>query len=377
MQLSRRECLKLMGRFGAGMALYPLLSRILFEESAYGAEAGKVMGAMYWDAQGGKKVQCNLCPRREILDEGACGICLSRQNQNGKLVTLAYDRPCVLNVDPIEQNPLAHVLPGENVLAVAHAGCNLQCQYCQNWQYSQKKPTETKNVEGFVRAEAIGRAQKAKIRGVSFTYTEPAADPEFVKEMAMLAKSKGLLCAMCTCGFILEKPFKAMLEPFKAVTITYKGATEAFYSEVCGGNLKPVLEAMRIAREEKKWLEIATLVIPGMNDSTADLRTQAEWISKNLGPDTPWHLERFMPMYKLAKLSPTPQPTLERARQIGFDAGLRYVYISNLAPHEGNHTYCPKCHAMLIERLGFKILRNEMKSGRCPHCQQRLPGIWS
>lgn len=377
MLISRRECLKLLAGLGTGAITSALLGRLLENDRVFAADKELLEPARYWQKTDNGAVRCNLCPHRETIPKDSVGICMTRQNVGGRLITLANDRPCIINIDAIEKNPLAHVLPGANMLAVAHAGCNLRCQYCQNWQFSQRKPTDTDNVQNFKRSEAIAKAAARDIRGLSFTYTEPAVTPEFVRQMAGQARDKGLINTMCTCGYILPKPFKELLASFKAVTITYKGATETFYQEVCGCSMKPVLDAMLCAKEENKWLEVATLIVPGMNDNDTGLRTQAAWISKNLGPDTPWHVERFSPMFKLTKLSPTPQATLERARQIGMDAGLRFVYTSNIAPHDGNHTYCPGCHKPVIQRMGFKLLALEVQKGRCIHCQQQIPGIWS
>ena len=349
--MDRRAFLKEMGRLGLGAGMAPLVWQILSAD----AEAAEGHPAKYWHRIPGG-VMCDLCPRREVLRAGSFGYCHARQNVRGELVTHGYDQPCVLNIDPIEKNPLAHVHPGAQMLSVAHSGCNVRCLYCQNWQFSQKRPTETRNVRGFDRARAVRRATEKKLKGIVFTYTEPVAHPEFVVDMAELARSKGLTATLCTCGYVLEKPWREMLSPFSAVTVTYKGPSESFYRKVCDATLKPVLEAMVLAKAERKWLEVATLILPTMNDDDASLKTMARWIAKNLGAETPWHLERFQPMYKLTKLPPTPQATLERARRIGLDAGLKFVYISNLAPHEGNHTYCPSCRRAVVKRLGFKVL---------------------
>jgi pyruvate formate lyase activating enzyme len=322
-------------------------------------------------------IRCDLCPNAETLRPGEFGRCRTRQNLNGRLVTWGHDSPCVLNVDPIEKNPSAHVVPGALVLSVAHAGCNLRCLYCQNWQYSQRKPTETKNIKDFSRVQTLTRVQARRLRGLVFTYTEPGVCPEFTGEMAAMAKTRNMLTALCTCGYLLERPFRELLKPFDAVTITYKGPDDAFYSGVCGAGLSAVQDSMLAAKSEGKWLEVATLVLPNHNDDASSLKRMASWLARNLGADTPWHLERFSPMYKLTDLPPTPQATLERAREIGRDAGLKFVYVSNLAPHEGNHTYCPRCKRAVITRLGFKVLRNDLKDGVCPHCRQALPGIWT
>ena len=372
--IRRREFVRTMARLGLGAGFAPLVGRLL--EGPASAAEGATGPAQYWHPEGGKAV-CDLCPRAESLADGEAGFCRVRQNRGGKLVTRGWDRPCILNVDPVEKNPLAHVLPGAEMLAVAHAGCNLRCLYCQNWEFSQCSPDETRNLRDFRKDDALAKARQRKLRGLAFTYTEPASCPEFVGELAAMAKALGLVPTLCTCGFVQPAPLARLLEPFAAVTVTYKGPTEAFYERVCGAQLRPVLDAMVRIKAQRKWLEVATLVVPTLNDDPAGLRTMAAWMVRNLGPDTPWHLERFQPQYKLRDLPQTPQATLEKARQIGFEAGLKFVYLSNLAPHEGNHTYCPGCHRAVIKRLGFRVLENSLLAGRCPHCRAALPGLWS
>jgi pyruvate formate lyase activating enzyme len=371
----RRVFLSTMSRLGLGATVAPLVWRLL-EEAAPAAQSG-LHPAQYWQDASRGRVACLLCPRLETLAAGEAGFCRVRQNRGGAMMTRGYDRPCVLNVDPIEKNPLAHVLPGAEMLAVAHAGCNLRCLYCQNWEFSQKSPDETRNLRDFDKTQAVSKARERQLRGLAFTYTEPTSCPEFVADLTALASERGLVSTLCTCGFVQPRPFRELLGSFTAVTITYKGPTEEFYQKVCSARLGPVLEAMTLAKEERKWLEVATLVLPTFNDDTASLKTMATWLARNLGPDTPWHLERFQPQYKLKDLPPTPQATLEKARQIGLEAGLRFVYISNLAPHEGNHTYCPSCRRVVVKRLGFKILANELKAGCCPACHTALPGRWA
>jgi pyruvate formate lyase activating enzyme len=363
-----------MARLGLGAAFAPLVWRLMHGNAH---AAGGPRPAQYWEPASGGRVRCLLCPREEKLAPGEFGQCHVRQNVRGKLITHGYDQPCILNIDPIEKNPLAHFHPGAQVLSIAHAGCNVGCLYCQNWQFSQTGPTRTKNIRGFRQADAVKKAQQKKLSGLVFTYTEPVMTAEFLHDICALAKPQGLFLALCTAGYVRPEVFKKVLAPFDAVTITYKGATEKFYNQVVRASLKPVLDSMLLAKAEKKWLEVATLVVPTHNDDAAGLKQIAQWIVKNLGGDTPWHLERFVPQYKLRDLPPTPQATMEMARKIGLEAGLKYVYISNLAPHEGNHTYCPKCRKAVIKRLGFKILANDLVSGTCPNCHTKLTGIWS
>jgi pyruvate formate lyase activating enzyme len=372
---SRRRFLATMARLGVGASLAPLVARLL-EGPAAAAAKGEPHPARYWHGAAGD-VACELCPRAETLSPDGWGLCRVRQNRGGALVTHGYNQPCILNIDPIEKNPLAHVLPGAESLSVAHAGCNLRCLYCQNWEFSQRRPTETRNIGDFSQDGALAKARARRLQAVAFTYTEPTSAIEFVSETAGLAREQGLRPTLCTCGFVQARPLKELLPRFDAVTITYKGPTEEFYRKVCQAELRPVLDSMLLVKAEKKWLEVATLVVPTLNDDDASLKTMADWIARNLGPETPWHLERFVPQYRLKDLPETPQAALEKARRIGRDAGLKFVYISNLAPHEGNHTYCPSCRRTVIKRLGFKVLENALAAGRCPHCKHPLPGLWT
>jgi pyruvate formate lyase activating enzyme len=380
---TRRAFLAWMGWLGLNAALAPAVLKTL--EGLGGIESGALAApppktsvpALYWRPLPGGQVQCLLCPRQEVLAPGQMGFCRARQNLRGTLVTHAYGRPCVLNLDPVEMNPLNHFQPGMQVLAVAHAGCNLRCLYCQNWQFSQKSPLETRNIVPFDFRQMGEKMRYRRVGGVSFTYTEADCAPEFATDFAQFCGELGLKRTLCTAGYIDKQALRELLRHFEAVTITYKGATDSFYRRVIQGSLAPVLEAMVTAKSEGKWLEVATLIVPTLNDRREHITTMARWIRQNLGPDTPWHLERFDPQYKLAHLPPTPQATLETARQIGLETGLKFVYISNLAPHLGNHTYCPSCGRTLVRRLGFKVLEKRLARGRCPACRTLIPGVWA
>ena len=241
--MDRRRFLAEMGRFGLAAAAAPLVWDWL-AGTASAAEAGsppppgtKCIEAKYWHAVAGG-VECELCPRKEVLKAGQFSTCRVRQNLGGKLVTYGFDRPCVLNIDPIEKNPLAHVYPGADVLALAHGGCNLNCLYCQNWQFSQTKPLDTKNIKDFSRQNVLAKLAEKKLKGLVFTYTEAGVCPEFVRELAVMAQARKLFTGLCTCGYLMEKPFRELLEPFAAVTITYKGPSDKFYRKICDGQLK-------------------------------------------------------------------------------------------------------------------------------------------
>jgi len=377
---SRRSFLKQMMLSGASVTSASLLFEAIQAawpgEALAGSRTLPPIEAEYYTRKGGGMVQCGLCPRQEELRRGETGICRSRKNISGRLMTYASGQPCVINVDPIEKNPLAHVLPGTKTFAIAHAGCNLICKYCQNWEFSQKSPLETRNIE-FNERDAFRLAREKHIPSVTFTYTEGISHIEFNKKLARSARARGFKVFLCTAGYVRSKPLQDFLDVLDGVTVTIKGFTNSFYKNYIGvRDFKPVLDSCERIKKAGKWVEVATLIVPAANDSDKEIGDIAAWIADHLGPDTPWHIERFAPMFKLANLHPTEVKTLERARELGFKKGLKYVYLSNLAPHEGNHTYCPRCKKPVIKRLGFKVLNNNLRNGRCPYCRTKLPGIW-
>ena len=379
--LTRRAFMARLLDHGADAALLAFLYEALtHSNTAKGAPIGVHLPpaeAEYYAKSLNRSVDCNLCPRREHLDAGQTGQCRVRTNDGGVLKTYACGQPCVLNIDPIEKNPACHFFPGSKALTIAHAGCNLHCMYCQNWEFSQKTSLETNNLS-YNEEETLRLASQKGVIGVTFTYTEGTSHIEFNKKLAAAARRMGLRTYLCTNGYVLPQPLSDFLELLDGVTVTIKGFTDSFYEKYIGAKpFEPVLESCRAIRKSGKWLEVATLIISGINDDDEELRKIARWIREDLGPQTPWHLERFAPKYMLSNRPQTPVKTLETARDIGMRAGLKYVYVSNVAPHSGNHTYCPKCGKMVIERLGFKILQNRLRGGRCPYCSASIPGIWA
>ncbi len=373
--MNRRRFLAEMAKLGIVLEAAPTLARAAMPPDR-GVQLPPAEGEYYVKNPDGS-VTCGLCPHHEVLKPGDLGRCHVRTNLRGTLHTYGVGQPCIVNLDPIERNPLNHVLPGASVLSIAHAGCNLRCQYCQNWQFSQECPRDTRNLK-FDQAEALGLARDKDLKAVTFTYTEGTTHIEFNKRLAAAAKKAGLRAFLCSNGYIQPKPLADFLEVLDAVTVTIKGFTDEFYQNTIGArSVKPVLDSCRQIKKAGKWLEVATLIVPGLNDSDAELGDIARWIKANLGPDTPWHLERFTPKFKMLNRPQTPQATLEKAMKIGRSEGLRFVYISNLAPHDGNHTFCPRCRKPVIQRLGFKVLKNDLRSGQCPSCRTALPGIWT
>jgi pyruvate formate lyase activating enzyme len=378
--LSRRRFLHYAAKTGTATVIayllnYPAVGEGLSE--GFSSDPAEPVEARFWSpVPGTHNVQCRLCPESETLQPGQTGKCRVRKNQNGRLITLAYQRPCVANIDPIGKNPIFHFMPEILVLALAHAGCNLRCGYCQNWQFSQKSPLKTKNITPFRFSDACKNSKNSGAKGISFTYTEADCAPEFTSDFASFCRDQGLATTLCTAGYLHPEPFRKLIHGFDAVTITYKGATDKFYRSVIGGKLKPVQKNMEHAKKSAAWLEVATLLVPSLNDHPEEIRAMARFIKSSLGPETPWILERFHPSYRLRHLPPTAKSTLEQAMRIGQEEGLQHVYISNFSPHPGNHTYCHSCGGLLVNRLGFSVLSNRISGNRCPDCHSIIPGVW-
>ncbi len=332
--------------------------------------------ALFWKALGKNKIQCQLCPRKCILSPGQTGFCRSRKNIGGKLYSLTYGKPVALHVDPIEKKPFYHVYPGTTSFSIATAGCNLRCKFCQNWEISQLNPKDTA-VRYFSPEEIVNLAEKNNCPTIAFTYTEPTIFYEYMIGIAKEAKKRGIKCIMHSAGQINEEPLRELSKYITAANIDLKAFSQKFYSSYCQGSLNTVLNTLKTLDKEGVWVEITNLLIPGANDSKEDLRKLCRWVVENLGPETPIHFSRFFPMYKLTNLSPTPLSSLLRAKKIAEEEGLQFIYIGNIPQHIGENTYCPNCGKLLIKRAGYHILQNKIKNGRCPYCEEKIPGIWN
>jgi pyruvate formate lyase activating enzyme len=296
-------------------------------------------------------------------------------NKDGTLYSLVYGKPCAVHVDPIEKKPFFHFLPGTTAFSIATAGCVLSCKFCQNWQISQAKPEDTDTYD-LPPEKVVSNAVAYKCRSITYTYTEPTVFYEYMYDTAVIARKQGIKNTMHSCGYINEKPLRTLSKYMDAADIDLKGFTEDFYSRICSGSLRPVLNALVVLKEEGVWLEITNLVIPTLNDDLKNIREMSRWIVKNLGADVPIHFSRFFPHYKLTNLPPTPLETLEAVRKTAMDAGLKFVYIGNIR-HEGENTFCPKCKKVLIERMGYFVKQNHIANGKCTFCSSAVAGVWS
>ena len=331
--------------------------------------------AKFYDKLKEGKVQCKICPQKCEVTPNERGTCGTRENIKGKYYTLVHSRVCAAHIDPIEKKPLFHFLPGTKALSIATPGCNIECKYCQNWEISQFRPEEIKCFYFPPQSVAL-TAKKYECPTIAYTYTEPTIFYEYMYDTAIMGKRYGVRSVMISNGYMNKDPLVKLIPHLDAIKIDFKGFAEKFYVDICRGHLKPVLETLKTIVEHKKWLEIVVLIIPNLNDSLTENKNMFKWIRTNLGDSVPVHLTRFYPMYKLKNLPPTPVSTLENLYRAAQDEGLKFVYIGNVPGHPYESTYCPNCKKILIQRVGFEILKNVIKDNKCPYCGEYIPGIF-
>ncbi len=322
-----------------------------------------------------KGLKCKLCPQACEIKEGEVGDCRTRQNFGGKLYTIVYGNPCAVHIDPIEKKPLNHFLPQSLAYSIATAGCNLACLNCQNYTISQVSPHDTRNYD-LMPEQVVEEALKYHTRSIAYTYSEPIVFYEYVYDTAKIARLKGLKNVFISAGYINEQPLRDICKYLDAANIDLKSLNNDTYEMLNAGTLKPVLNTLKVMKEEGVWLEITNLVVPSWTDKLDEIKKLVDWLYDNGFEDTPLHFSRFHPAYKLTNLPPTPVDTLNKAREIAMDKGLKYVYIGNVPGTEGDNTYCPNCKALLVERVGYQILQNNIKDGKCSHCGTPIAGVW-
>ena len=336
------------------------------------------MKARYWQALENKRVRCELCPHCCVIEPAARGICGVRENRDGQLQTLSYGMAIAVHDDPIEKKPLFHVLPGTSSLSVATAGCNFKCLHCQNHDISQL-PGRSSSIPGrrLEPEQVVLAAAQQGCATISFTYTEPTIFMEWAQDIARLAAGRGIRCVSVTNGYTAENPLRDLAPNLAAANVDLKAFSERFYRKVCGTRMEPVLDAIRLMKELGIWVEVTTLLIPGLNDDEHELEQLARFLV-DVDPAIPWHLSRFHPDNEMLDRAPTPVQTIELARKIGKEAGLRFVYSGNVWGDEGENTYCPRCGDVLIERFGFTVRRIVLsENGRCPGCGEKIEGVWN
>jgi pyruvate formate lyase activating enzyme len=330
----------------------------------------------YYQVEMPNGVRCEICPNSCTLREGVKGLCRSRVYRNGKIYTIAYGNPCSVNVDPIEKKPLYHFLPASSAYSIATAGCTFACLNCQNWDISQKSPDETDNID-LMPDKVVEQALSAKSQSIAYTYSEPLSFFEYTYDTAKLAKAKGIKNVLVSNGYINEKPQRDLCKYIDAANINLKSFDNNIYMKLNGGSLQPILNSLKVFKEENVWLEITNLIVPQWTDNFDMIQRMCDWLVKNGFQDTPLHFNRFFPMYKLQQLPSTPVEVLEKARNMALNTGMKFVYLGNVPGHAGVNTYCPKCKKTLVERKGYTIGLFNIQKNTCKFCGEKISGIWT
>jgi len=321
-------------------------------------------------------IKCELCPNYCVIADGKLGKCKVRKNINGKLFSLVYARPCSIAVDPIEKKPLYHFLPGSKTLSIATFGCNLACLHCQNYEISQEFMEREIEALPLVEPEkVVEKAREVGINIMCYTYTEPTIFYEYMVDIAKIARKQGMKNVIVSNGYINEKPLRKLLPYLDAANIDLKSISSKFYLKICKAKIEPILNTIKIIAKSKAWLEITNLIIPGLNDSKAEITKLIHFVY-SIDKDIPLHFTAFFPSYKLIDVMPTPQEILLYARKKAIEEGLHYVYAGNISNVETNSTYCWKCNALLIKRIGFNVAENNLKNGKCHQCNTKIAGVW-
>jgi pyruvate formate lyase activating enzyme len=323
-------------------------------------------------------VICDLCHHNCLIQPGKRGICRVRENRDGILTTLVYGRVIAKHIDPIEKKPLFHFLPGSLSYSVATVGCNFKCRFCQNADIAQLPENRNDRIAGepTTPQEVVDGATRGNCSSIAYTYTEPTVFFEFAHDTAKMAHQKGLKNVFVTNGYMSKAAIDRIAPYLDAANVDLKAYSDDFYKTYCSARLEPVKETLRAMKKAGIFLEVTTLLIPGLNDDAAELGDLAAFIVNDLGPDVPWHVSRFYPTYRLMDRPPTPVASLVRAREIGMQKGLRYVYVGNVPGENGENTFCHQCHTVLIQRHGYVIGENIIQNSVCPKCGARIPGVF-
>lgn len=329
----------------------------------------------YWHQLADGRIQCDLCPRDCRLQEGQRGACFVRMREGNTMVLTTYGRSSGFCIDPIEKKPLNHFYPGSSVLSFGTAGCNLACKFCQNWDISKSREMDRLQDQASP-AGIAATARSLDVKSVAFTYNDPVIFAEYAMDTADACHAVGIKTVAVTAGYIHAQPRAEFFAKMDATNVDLKAFTDEFYFKLTGAHLAPVLETLEyIVKETRTWLEITTLLIPGHNDSEAEIRAAAEWMMGHLGPDVPLHFSAFHPDYRMPDVPATPADTLVRARRVAMETGLHYVYTGNVHDQEGDTTFCPGCGSALIVRDWYQILSYHLTpEGHCPHCGHPIAG---
>lgn len=331
--------------------------------------------AMFYEKMDKKKVRCFLCAHHCGIVDGKRGICGVRENQDGTLYSLVYGKLISSNIDPIEKKPLFHFHPASTSFSISTVGCNFKCKHCQNYEISQY-PKRHKDIPGetAMPEDVINAAERTGCKSISYTYTEPTIFFEFAYDCAKLARDKGIKNVFVSNGYMTPEVVRTIAPYLDGNNIDLKGSDE-FYKKICGARLRPILDTIKLMKELGVWVEVTTLIIPSLNDSDENLNMIIEFI-KSVDVSIPWHVSQFYPTFELLDKPRTPVETLRRARDMGLEKGLKYVYEGNVPGEGGESTYCWKCGEILIRRFGYQISDMNMKNGKCFKCDATIDGVW-
>jgi pyruvate formate lyase activating enzyme len=333
--------------------------------------------AKWWEPIENNKILCTLCPRYCKIGEGQPGFCYIRQNHNGKLITIGYGRPTGFAVDPIEKKPLSHFLPGTSVLSFGTAGCNLGCKFCQNWSISKAKLDDENSIIASPE-DVVSLAKQYKTPSIAYTYNDPTIFGEYVIDISRIAKEEKIKNVMVTAGYIDKEARKDVYKYVDAANVDLKGFTERFYYKLTFSHLNDVLDTLVWLKNETDiWFEITTLLIPDENDSIEEVKEECDWILNNLGDSVPLHFTAFHPDFKMINKEHTPENTLNTARKIALQEGIKFCYVGNVYNTEGQTTYCPGCGYKLIERNWHSVNSYKMKGDECGKCGTKIPGVFN
>lgn len=334
------------------------------------------MEALLYESLENREVRCNLCSHRCRIKDGHTGICGVRENRGGVLETLVYGNLIARSIDPVEKKPLFHLCPGSLSFSIATMGCNFRCRFCQNADIAQlesgRNPIRGVN---FTPEKIVEDALRGRCKSIAYTYTEPTVYFEFALETAKRASAKGIRNVFVTNGYMTAEALDMISPYLDAANVDLKAFSDDFYKKYCGSRIKYVKETLVRMKRLGVFVEVTTLVIPGLNDDPDELKALAAFIADELGPDTPWHVSRFHPCYRLTDRPSTPSATLVAAREKGFEAGLKYVYTGNIPGDIGENTFCPECREILIRRWGFNVEENRVRNGACPFCGTHINGV--
>lgn len=332
----------------------------------------------YWHTLPDGRLQCDLCPRFCKMREGQHGLCFVRKNEADQIVLTTYGRSSGFCIDPIEKKPLNHFYPGSSVLSFGTAGCNLACKFCQNWDISKSREMHALTDQAFPE-DIANAAASHDCRSVAYTYNDPVIFLEYAVDVAQACHERDIKNVAVTAGYICDAPREVFFRHMDAANVDLKSFDEEFYFKSTGAHLEPVLDTLQYIRHETDvWLELTTLLIPGLNDSDTELENMTQWVFDQLGPDVPWHFTAFHPDYKLLDRERTPLSTLRRARHIAKKAGMRYVYTGNVRDYDGASTYCHHCSHVLIGRHGYALDQWHLAArGQCQHCGTPCAGVFA